>query len=325
MEEMPDTGKNITQLDKVTALIDLGNNVPKFLSTVDNWYDVLFLYAGFKKKGFFLKFRNGYRVKIKSIDDLLHIVDRAEVQKDLIKSFEIPFEAKDNVVSFKFTGKKLHFYYDTEKQLLNTIASIRDIYFKDEYARLNVKGKVVVDIGAHIADTAIYFALKGAAHVYCFEPYPHSYRIAKKNVKLNGLEDRITVFNEACGAKESSIVLDPHYGSVSGDDLKKFKKGQRIRIETLSNIVNRLKMKNPVLKMDCEGYEYGIVLGTKSKVLRLFDQIILEYHYGYLNLEKKLRSDGFRVWHSGPKKTINCFARSWKMTNGLVFAENPDI
>ena len=41
-----------------------------------------------------------------------------------------------------------------------------DVFFREEYAFLNVDGKVVVDIGANIGDTAIYFALKGARFIF---------------------------------------------------------------------------------------------------------------------------------------------------------------
>jgi len=58
-----------------------------------------------------------------------------------------------------------------------------------------------VDVGAASGDTAIYFALNGAKHVYAFEPYPYSYNIAKENIKLNHLEDKITMLNEGCGRR----------------------------------------------------------------------------------------------------------------------------
>ncbi|WP_048054006.1 FkbM family methyltransferase [Thermoplasma volcanium] len=58
-----------------------------------------------------------------------------------------------------------------------------------------MEGRKVLDIGANIGDSAIYFALKGAAHVYAFEVVPSTSEICKENVRLNNLDGKITVFN----------------------------------------------------------------------------------------------------------------------------------
>jgi len=39
-----------------------------------------------------------------------------------------------------------------------------------DYDWLDVKGKRVLDVGASIGDTAVYFALRGAREVVAFEP-----------------------------------------------------------------------------------------------------------------------------------------------------------
>ena len=72
---------------------------------------------------------------------------------------------------------------------------IDEQFIKQAYRWLNVKEKYVIDIGANIGDTATYFALKGARHVYAFEPYPYSYNLAKKHINLNKLNNKISSFN----------------------------------------------------------------------------------------------------------------------------------
>ena len=47
--------------------------------------------------------------------------------------------------------------------------------------------------------------------------------------------------------------------------------------------------------MDCEGAEYDIINGSDNKLLRLFKSIVIEYHYGYIDLKKKLEGVGFKV------------------------------
>ncbi len=321
MERLPNVAKNITTFDKVTSIARLTEDAPQFFSVVQNWYDVLIFYFGGCKNQFTLKFRSGYETKITKLNDLLTIFEHGEVQKDLIKSLKVPIKIGKNRVTFNCGGRYINFYYKKEEQLLGAISAIKSTFLKNEYGWLEVNNKVVLDIGAHIGDTGIYFALKDAYHVYCFEPYPYSYRLAKRNIGLNNLKEKITVYNEACGGRNGNIILDPKYSSTGGSNLKNFERGTRIKIETLDNIVKKLELRDAVLKLDCEGYEYGIILKSKNKTLRSFESIILEYHYGYLNLQKRLRAAGFKVWHNGPRKSINCYAKRFKMTNGLMFAE----
>ena len=88
------------------------------------------------------------------------------------------------------------------------------------------------DIGANFGYTAIYFAVKGAKHVYAFEPYPYSYNIAKRNIRLNQLEDNSTLLNEGCG-KSGFVTIKEDYENTGSTDLKKFKEGKKIKIENL--------------------------------------------------------------------------------------------
>lgn len=46
------------------------------------------------------------------------------------------------------------------------------MFAKHKYGFINVKDRVVVDVGAFIGDTAIYFALRDAKRIYMIEPHP---------------------------------------------------------------------------------------------------------------------------------------------------------
>ncbi|MDE1871049.1 MAG: hypothetical protein KGI06_02300 [Candidatus Micrarchaeota archaeon] len=97
---------------------------------------------------------------------------------------------------------------------------LNEVFVKEEYASLGVNGRNVVDIGASIADSPIYFALEGAKHVYGYEPDAVRYNMALENIKANGLEDRITMYNTPYDGRHSE---------------------------------------NAVIKIDCEGCEYALV------------------------------------------------------------------
>ncbi|MFP3289383.1 MAG: FkbM family methyltransferase [Candidatus Micrarchaeota archaeon] len=191
----------------------------------------------------------------------------------------------------------------------------------EQYKILDVSNKDVVDVGAALGDTAIYFALKGAKHVYAFEPHPYSYNIAKKNIELNHLENKITLLNEGCG-RSGFVTIKEDYENTGSTDLKNFKEGKKIRIVSLDEIVKRFNLKHATLKVDCEGCEYALILNATDEALQAFDQIIMEYHYGYRNLVKRLRQAGFKVKYSLPKHSNNIEAEDNNIYVGLIYAEN---
>ena len=75
------------------------------------------------------------------------------------------------------------------------------------------------------------------------------------------------------------------------------------------------------MKIDCEGCEYGVLLKANDLDLRKFEQIQIEYHYGYLNLKEKLEDAGFKVNKKWPKPILNLEAENRKMLIGLIYAE----
>ena len=81
--------------------------------------------------------------------------------------------------------------------------------------------------------------------------------------------------------------------------LKDFHKGKTVKLTNLTKIVEKFNLKGASLKMDCEGCEYNI-LETPENILGTFQEIIIEYHYGYTNLKEKLEKAGFRVKNTKP-------------------------
>jgi hypothetical protein len=73
--------------------------------------------------------------------------------------------------------------------------SILEIFDYGEYKLLGVKDRVVVDVGAFVGDSPIYFALKGARKVIAIEPHPEAYVEMLENTKLNNLENIIIPIN----------------------------------------------------------------------------------------------------------------------------------
>lgn len=95
------------------------------------------------------------------------------------------------------------------------------------------------------------------------------------------MEDKITLLNEGCSGRDGIVKIKSNYKNAGSTDLKAFSKGKEINITTLSDIIKRFNIDYPaVLKIDCEGCEYGVLLEMKNSDLRKFKQIQIEYHYG---------------------------------------------
>ena len=325
-----DPKKNITNLDYISMHLNKYLNKPHDLliisKFVKNWQDVLLFRLGLKAN-IILHLKTGQQIKIKKPEDYYNFwrSELGQVSLSQITSRDRTIKIeneKNKQVKFKFKNKIISFYYDSDKQMANTIGMIKEQFLKESYSWLDVKGKDVVDIGANIGDAAIYFALKGAKHVYAFEPYPYSYNLAIKNTKLNSLQEKITILNEGCSGKERTIRIDKNYTNIGGTDLKKFDTGKEIKIMTLRDIIKRFNLKYlSILKVDCEGCEYGVLLKAQNSDLRKFEQIMVEYHYGYLNLKKKLESAGFKVSKTFPRYLFNADAENKEMIIGYIYAE----
>jgi FkbM family methyltransferase len=197
---------------------------------------------------------------------------------------------------------------------------VRGIYLDNIYQQLPVKGKAVVDIGANIADSSIYFALSGANKVIGLEPFPKNFQLAQKNIKFNRLSDKITVYLAGCAADNRDTIVDPNFNSGCTSILKDFKEGIKIPMLTLGNILSRnnLLEDSPILKMDCEGCEYETVLSADKHILQKFSHMMIEYHYGYKNLKEKIEKCGFKV--SATKPRIYASSRT-NLREGDIFAE----
>jgi FkbM family methyltransferase len=165
------------------------------------------------------------------------------------------------------------------------------------YQSLPVRGKSIVDIGAGIADSSIYFAQRGAATVIGIEPFPTVYQIGMKNVESNNLSSKITLVLAGCGGEQGYVRVDPYAKTQISTYISNVSDGIRIPLLTLEYILEfyNIGCDDPLLKMDCEGWEYDIVLTARSETLRKFSHILIEYHYGYENLKDKLKESGFQV------------------------------
>ena len=173
----------------------------------------------------------------------------------------------------------------------------------------NLSDWFVLDIGAFVGDTALYYARRGA-FVVAIEPLPSNYETMIRNLELNPeLKPRVIPINAAISGEDGFVEFRYNAtidGGASTQGTGRFV--TKVRSMMLSTLIRELesrgidmsKFRVRVLKVDCKGCEYELV---NDDSLRLFDIVKIEYNSDLLNktyheLKDKLEELGFRcrVW-----------------------------
>lgn len=143
---------------------------------------------------------------------------------------------------------------------------------------------VVLDIGANIGAFSIQAAILGAKKVVAVEPEQKNFIMLCENVKCNDLEDIITCVNCGAGPKTGESILignqaagfvEGAKGNIKPDNLPK----QSVQLRTLEELYKLADSEFiDVLKLDCEGSEYGLFESISDEILQRFRLIKMEYH-----------------------------------------------
>jgi FkbM family methyltransferase len=171
---------------------------------------------------------------------------------------------------------------------------------------------VVVDIGGYIGDFAI-FAVRyaGASRVVVVEPSPHNWKLLIRNIADNHYGAKITPLEMAV-TDGSPVLLDvdaPERAQARvcadycGRPKAELKKVAGI---SLAKLVEDFHLDViDLLKIDCEGGEYLILLTAPAEVLGKIKNLVFEFHEipGFLArldaVKKRLTLDGFNIRTSG--------------------------
>ncbi len=162
-------------------------------------------------------------------------------------------------------------------------------------------GWTVIDVGAGIGDFTMWAATHGAARIDAYEPDAEAAAIFLANLRSNQIEGA-TLLMEAFAARAGFGQLDPHESEPlmrgvrsEGTD------ASGIPCVTLEQALDRLPDgRCDLLKLDCEGGEFEILLGASRATLQRVSRIVLEYHdhltsHRHPELVRHLRDSGYRV------------------------------
>jgi FkbM family methyltransferase len=177
--------------------------------------------------------------------------------------------------------------------------------FYERYGFTIQPGWTVIDVGAGLGDFTLFAARTSGTRVLAFEPFPESFGLLTENMALNRA-DNVMVFPEAVGSTEGSLLLD-----LTGGEPLQFQSRAApvthpesqisVKSRPLQEIINRQDIENcDLLKLDCEGAEYDILMKSPHEALNKIRRIVMEYHdhvteFSHKDLADFLIEQGFKV------------------------------
>ena len=161
------------------------------------------------------------------------------------------------------------------------IITIFVVFVRKDYGEIPSHG-CVIDIGANIGVFSLYAAHCGkSVKVLAYEPNSESFRYLLNNIKANRLEQIIIPYRLAVTDVHNGIVKFPKKSSmynaiIEGDSDTDF---EEVETTSLSSMLSDIE-KIDLLKLDCEGAEYDILMKSGRDVFDKISAIRMEYHLG---------------------------------------------
>ena len=164
----------------------------------------------------------------------------------------------------------------------------------------------IVDIGAHIGAFTVLMAQKYPhLKIFSFEPDFQNFKLLQKNIETNN-QSNVKAFNLAVADKKKVVKLfskqGRSFGTMGSSTIKESSNFNKIQALNLSDIFEENEIKKcDLMKMDCEGAEYEILLSQDEKCFDKINNIIMEYHiipdfkYSLKELVSHLEKYGFNV------------------------------
>jgi len=276
--------------------------IEKYHHTYGNWMSVI-LNILLHKRMITARLKNGLTLMLTPFE--------AGRLANFLTNFQIE-ELNERYIRFRYAGRSLTFYGYQYGDLYGAFT---------EHLPLNVEQRSVLDVGASIGDTAIYFSIR-ANRVIAVEPYPFAFRFLKTNILANNITN-VFAINAGVGAAAGETLLPDTRSTVGSTALDPAQRpqeggGVNIPIYSLDDLIDKYGPFE-ILKMDCEGCEYDAVLN--SNMITEFKEIQIEYHYGPSLLVNKLKQLDFDVRYTKPWRGHDPEKRNPDIRVGMIIAK----
>lgn len=184
------------------------------------------------------------------------------------------------------------------------IWSVKEVFADGFYTRFGYAvepGWTVVDIGGAIGEFTVFAAMVPNTRVLAYEPSGSSAAVLAENLHRNQITN-VVIERAAVGSNYGKRELD-----ISGDPLTMgtwesgtLARSELVDVVPLSSVLTEAGGSIDLLKLDCEGGEYDILMKAPADVMEHIERIVVEYHDPeavgrQLDLAAHLTTTGFEV------------------------------
>jgi FkbM family methyltransferase len=138
-----------------------------------------------------------------------------------------------------------------------------------------------VDIGGHIGCFSLAFARQHPrARVETYEASPSTAAYTRRNMTINGFDDRVTVHQTAVSSSNGTLRFADNAGGSGLNGLTAPEGTPTIEVPCVAFAETLARADGPVdvVKIDTEGAEYEIVLGSDPSDWSDVQRLVIEFH-----------------------------------------------
>jgi FkbM family methyltransferase len=177
-----------------------------------------------------------------------------------------------STVDFKWEGHGISLRFPSADDHVAKIVRHTKAFYEMEML-LDVRSrlffaKCAVDVGAHVGNHSVFFALALGMRTLAFEPNPDSFALLEANIAANGLGDTCVLRKAGVGRHggKARLVLDGTGKNSSAVKLEDDDDGD-VEIVTLDESL-RSEPQVDVIKIDVEGWESRVLQGASETIGR---------------------------------------------------------
>lgn len=166
---------------------------------------------------------------------------------------------------------------------------------------------VYVDVGAHVGNHTLFFALFCAPQVLSFEPCWQNFSLLQKNIADNGIRN-VQLVNKAVGRNRGRCGLQPLLPRNSGANV--MIPGNLVEVVTLDSFCQGMDV--TLLKIDVEGREDDVLAGAANTIRKSCPVVFAECQTAKRldNITRRLRKYDYQVGPSYGRTPVYCFQPS---------------
>ena len=234
---------------EMTSMVDRFKNIFLIRELIYNWQEIIFFKYGLKNN-IRVNFKIGGSVFVNNKAEYSELWKSKSAVQALIGYYNTKYKTNIRLgkyLSFLYRKNQVKICYKNYKDIAQILSLIKENFIDEQYKLLDVSDSYVVDIGANIGDSALYFALNNAKHVYALEPFPYSFLNCKENITVNRFGRKLTCMCAGIGGSNKFLKIRNSFRNMDSSSLVQFKAGRKVPIYTLGALVKKLDLDNCVL------------------------------------------------------------------------------